>query len=270
MDHYAVVGNPIAHSKSPTIHALFAEQTGESLVYEKREAPLDDFEASVKTFFSQANAKGLNVTVPFKEQAWQMCDSRTERAEIAGAVNTLLRDSEGGIVGDNTDGIGLVTDLKKQGGVLKGKKILIVGAGGAVRGILQPILRECPAQVSICNRTESKAKILAELVSSLGNVDHGSFESYTTAFDIVINGTSASLSGDLPPLSNSVVASHTICYDMMYGADETVFNRWARRQGARMMIDGLGMLVEQAAEAFYLWRDIRPETEGVMATLRAI
>jgi len=270
MDLYAVIGNPIAHSKSPLIHSMFAEQTGESMVYEKIEAPLDEFNETVTIFFAQNHGKGLNVTVPFKEQAWELCYSRTERAELAGAVNTLFLDNQGQICGDNTDGIGLVIDIKKQGIELKGKKVLIVGAGGAVRGILQPILKEHPAQICICNRTVSKAEALTKMMKGLGEIEFGSFESFNEAFDIVINGTSASLNGELPPLQSAIITKHTVCYDMMYGSEETVFNAWARSKGALKVIDGLGMLVGQAAEAFSIWRGVRPQTRHVMTALRSM
>ena len=270
MDLYAVVGNPIGHSKSPLIHSMFAEQTGETMVYEKIEAPLDEFNKTVTHFFAQDNGKGLNVTVPFKEQAWELCSSRTERAELAGAVNTLFLDERGQICGDNTDGVGLVADIKQQGIELKGKKILIVGAGGAVRGILQPILKEYPAELCICNRTVSKAEALAQMMTGLGDIAFGSFESFSEAFDIVINGTSASLNGELPPLQGTIITKNTVCYDMMYGAEETIFNQWAKSQGALKVIDGLGMLVGQAAEAFSIWRGVRPQTEQVMTALRSM
>jgi len=283
MDRYAVVGHPIAHSKSPMIHEMFAKQTNQNLVYEKIEAPVNGFESCVTDFFSASNGKGLNVTVPFKERAWDLCADRTERAELAGAVNTLYLDQNRNICGDNTDGVGLVSDLKKHGVDLHGKKILILGAGGAVRGVLQPILKEQPEKVFICNRTESKAAVLVDVFGHLGKLESGPFSAFDngnagsentnkecTGFDLIINGTSASLSGDLPPISNSVITARTVSYDMMYAEHETVFNRWASEAGASKTIDGLGMLVGQAAEAFSIWRGCSPETNEVMKKLRVL
>lgn len=267
-DQYAVVGNPISHSKSPLIHAMFADQTVQSLEYGKIEAPLDDFSLTVKAFFSKPEGKGLNVTVPFKEQAWEMCDKRSASAEKAGAVNTLYMDESGLLCGANTDGIGLVSDLKKHGASFKGKKILVLGAGGAVRGVLQPILEEEPAKVVVANRTQSKADALAELFQSDGAIESASFDGLEECFDIVINGTSASLSGALPPISASCISAATVAYDMMYGSEQTVFNQWAEEAGAAQTIDGLGMLVGQAAEAFRIWRGVMPETDNVMVALR--
>jgi shikimate dehydrogenase len=269
VDQYAVVGNPISHSKSPLIHEMFAAQTQQAMQYGKIESPLAEFEGRVGAFFAKEQGKGLNITVPFKERAWALCQSRSDRAELAGAVNTLFTDKEGRICGDNTDGIGLVSDLKSHGVVIKGKKVLIVGAGGAVRGVLQPILKELPELVFICNRTKSKAVSLAALFGGLGHVEGGGFDDAKGEFDLVINGTSASLAGDLPPISESLISSETVSYDMMYGSEATVFNRWAQSAGASITIDGLGMLAGQAAEAFYLWRGVRPETGQVIAALRA-
>ena len=270
LDYYAVVGNPIAHSKSPLIHSMFAKQTGQNLAYGKIKAPLDTFSELVLDFFAQNTQKGLNITVPFKEQAWAVCNTRTDRATLAGAVNTLYLDESGEICGDNTDGVGLVSDLKNNDVTLQGKKILIVGAGGAVRGVLQPILKEKPKSVVICNRTLSKADELVSIFKQLGDIKSSAFENLDESFDIVINGTSASLEGRLPPLPSHVIATHTVAYDMMYSQDETVFNAWAKQLGAGKVIDGLGMLVEQAAEAFFIWRKVRPATNDVMATIRAL
>jgi len=270
MDFYAVAGNPIGHSKSPMIHAMFAKQTTQGLDYGKIEVPLDAFKEFVADFFAQKNQKGLNITVPFKEQAWALCQVRTDRAELAGAVNTLYINEKGQLCGDNTDGVGLVNDLKNHKIALKGKKILIVGAGGAVRGVLQPILKEMPESVVLCNRTLSKADNLVSIFKALGNIKSSAFQNLDEAFDVVINGTSASLSGSLPPLPIHVISETTAAYDMMYSKDATVFNAWAKQYGAKKTIDGLGMLVEQAAEAFKLWRGVRPETLTVMTTIRAL
>lgn len=267
MDRYAVVGNPIAHSKSPLIHAQFAQKTGQSLEYTKIESPIDGFSECIKTFFDQGG-KGLNVTVPFKEDAWKLCSELSERAQLAGAVNTLFLDQQGKLCGENTDGIGLVNDLKQNGFKFQGKKILVIGAGGAVRGVLQPILNEQPIKLTISNRTLSKANALVDIFSSFGLVDSKSFEQLNEAYDLVINGTSASLDGALPNVSPGIFKSDTVVYDMMYAKEGTVFNHWAKQHGVEIAYDGLGMLVEQAAEAFFVWRGIRPETQEVIQLLR--
>lgn len=270
-DLYAVVGNPISHSKSPRIHSLFAAQTGEALEYTAIQAPMDAFESTVRDFFSKGG-KGLNVTVPFKEQAWRMADVRSERAEKAGASNTLYQDADGRVVADNTDGIGLVTDLTTNAGVsLGGKRVLVLGAGGAVRGVLGPVLAQQPGELVIANRTVAKAEALVELFADEAGTCELSatgFSEVDGAFDVIINGTSASLQGDLPPVSPAVVGGTTVVYDMMYSAGMTTFNQWAADHGAGRVLDGLGMLVEQAAEAFRVWRGVSPETAAVMDELR--
>ncbi|WP_020409181.1 shikimate dehydrogenase [Hahella ganghwensis] len=268
MDIYAVVGNPVAHSKSPKIHNLFASQTGQGLEYTAIQAPLDGFGNTVNNFFGNGG-RGLNVTVPFKEEAWKLAEERTARAELAGAVNTMYR-KNGILYGDNTDGAGLVRDLTVNNGLdLKGKRILILGAGGAVRGVLMPMLEQGPESVTLANRTVSKAQALVELFASYGQLEASGFGELTTSFDLIINGTSASLAGDLPPISPQVIGKNTVTYDMMYGNEATVFNAWAAQHGAVLCIDGLGMLVEQAAEAFTVWRGIRPKTGAVLEALRA-
>lgn len=269
-DYYAVVGNPIEHSKSPLIHAMFAKQTKQVLDYGKIKAPLNGFSEFVAQFFSQGHQKGLNITVPFKEQAWALCQCRTERAALAGAVNTFYLNGDRELCGDNTDGVGLVRDLKNNNVILTSKKVLVVGAGGAVRGVLQPILKENPECVVVCNRTLSKADELVSIFSPLGNIKSSCFQDLNQVFDVVINGTSASLAGSLPPLPEHVVGQNTVAYDMMYSQEMTIFNAWAKQLGAAKVIDGLGMLVEQAAEAFYLWRGVHPETLAVKATIRAL
>lgn len=268
-DRYAVMGNPIAHSKSPRIHRLFAEQTGEQLSYEPLLVPLDGFTDAVNQFFN-AGGKGLNVTVPFKEQAWQLAEVRSRRAEKAGAVNTLLLGKDERIYGDNTDGVGLVRDLIHNHGLtLKGARVLVLGAGGAVRGILSPLLSEMPECVVIANRTEEKAQQLASLFADEGLVYASSYAGLEgRIFDVVINGTSASLGGDVPPLPAGILAYGACCYDMMYGAEPTAFLQWAKAQGVTRLLDGLGMLVEQAAEAFSVWRQKRPDTAPVLQQLR--
>jgi shikimate dehydrogenase len=270
-DLYAVVGNPISHSKSPRIHSLFAQQTGEQLEYTAIQAPLDDFAGVVTGFFSRGG-QGLNVTVPFKEQAWKLADYRTVRAEKAGAANTLYMDADGHLMADNTDGTGLVTDLVTNHRVgLAGARVLVLGAGGAVRGVLGPLLAEGPGSLTLANRTVSKAEGLLQLFADSAGpatLEPCGFEAPDAPFDVIINGTSASLQGDLPPLNPAVIAADTVVYDMMYSLDATPFNQWALDQGATRVFDGLGMLVEQAAESFRVWRGMTPDTAPVIEALR--
>lgn len=268
MDRYAVFGNPIGHSKSPLIHRLFAAQTGEPLSYDALLAPLDDFTGFARAFF--AEGLGANVTVPFKEEAFRLADELTARAARAGAVNTLKRLDDGRLLGDNTDGAGLVRDLTVNAGLaLAGKRILLLGAGGAVRGVLEPLLAQQPAELVIANRTVEKAEALARLFADLGPVLASGFDWIDAPVDLIVNGTSASLAGELPPISPSLIRpGHTVCYDMMYAKEPTAFNRWAAEHGAARTLDGLGMLVEQAAEAFFVWRGVRPDSAPVLAELR--
>lgn len=270
-DLYAVVGNPISHSKSPRIHSLFAEQTGEAVEYTAIQAPLDDFAGTVRHFFERGG-KGLNVTVPFKEQAWTLAEHRTHRAELAGAANTLYPDQENRLVADNTDGVGIVRDLRDNHGVsLNGARLLILGAGGAVRGVLGPLLDEQPGGLVIANRTVARAEALVRLFARERHATPLSacgFEQVTGPFDVIINGTSASLQGDLPPIPADVIGADTVIYDMMYSLQTTTFNQWATEHGARRVFDGLGMLVEQAAESFCVWRGVHPETSAVIEELR--
>ena len=267
VDNYAVMGNPIGHSKSPQIHTLFADNTEQRIRYRTILVEVDGFAKAVNNFFTTGDL-GLSITVPFKEEAWQMAEIRTARAEKAGAVNTLWMDSEGKLHGDNTDGLGLVSDLKRNHQVtITGKRVLILGAGGAVRGVLEPILAEKPSELVIANRTVSKAKTLATLFAG-EPVSACGFEEIQGNFDLIINGTAASLQGEMPPVPASTVSSKTCCYDMMYGAEPTVFNQWANSLGAAQTIDGLGMLVEQAAEQFAIWRQVRPDTTEVLTALR--
>ena len=269
IDHYAVFGNPIEHSKSPEIHRNFAELTGEAVVYEKQLVDVDSFESAATAFFK--TGKGLNITVPFKLEAYSFAARLTERARRAGAVNTLAMQTDGTILGDNTDGIGMVSDIVDNlGWIVENKKVLILGAGGAVRGILQPLLDQNPKALVIANRTVEKAKQLAKGFSELGSVEGCGFEHLSDfKFDIVINGTSASLAGDLPPLPDTLLAKGACCYDMMYGAEPTVFMHWAKEHGATAVADGLGMLVGQAAESFKLWRGVKPEVQSVIEKQRA-
>lgn len=262
-DRYAVFGNPISHSKSPRIHAEFARQTGQDLAYEAIEAPLDDFAGAVRAF-RDAGGRGANVTVPFKEQAYLLASERTERADAAGAVNTLVFQGAE-ILGDNTDGAGLVNDLVDNLGCdPAGRRILLLGAGGAARGVGLPLMEREPAELFIANRTAYKARELSARFDCYG----GGFDALAgRRFDLVVNATAASLAGELPPLPDGLFAPGALAYDMMYGRD-TPFLAFARAQGARVT-DGLGMLVEQAAEAFRVWRGVRPATAPVIALLRA-
>lgn len=261
-DRYAVFGNPVSHSKSPRIHALFAAQTGQDMRYEARQAPLDGFAAAVRAFIA-AGGRGANVTVPFKEEAFRLATELTPRARAAGAVNTLSFDGEA-IRGDNTDGAGLVRDLKANLGCdPAGKRILLIGAGGAARGVVLPLLDERPATLCVANRTAAKA---TQLAAAFG-VEGGGFEALAgRAFDLVINATSAGLSDAALPLPAGVFAPQALAYEMLYGR-ETPFMAQARAVGCSVA-DGLGMLVEQAAEAFFVWRGVRPETAPVLAALR--
>lgn len=266
---YAVVGNPVSHSLSPRIHARFAAQTGENLSYEAIELPRDEFEAGVRGLVKRGYA-GLNVTLPFKREAREISDRLSPRAEDAGAVNTLTL-QEDGITGDNTDGAGLVRDLCANLGIsLASRRILLVGAGGAARGVLAPLLDCQPESVVIANRTARRAVDLAHRFAGRGDIRAKEFDALgNTAFDLVINATAAGLAGDLPPLPASVIAETTICYDLMYDlAAATAFVAWARDNGAAEAWDGLGMLVEQAAESFRLWRGVQPDSKDVLAMLR--
>ncbi|MGX4642039.1 shikimate dehydrogenase [Massilia sp. SYSU DXS3249] len=267
VDKYCVIGNPIAHSKSPEIHPVFALQTGQQLVYERCLAPLDGFAATVRALVAQGY-KGANVTVPFKIEAAHLATRLTERARAAGAVNTLSF-LDGEIVGDNTDGPGLVADIVRNAGVsLAGKRILLLGAGGAARGILLPFLQERPASILVANRTVATAEALATNFAGHGApVTACGFADIAGPYDIVVNATSSSLAAELPPIPASAFARGTLALDIMYGSEPTPFMAFAAGEGADTR-DGLGMLVEQAAEAFAVWRGVRPDTAEVFNTLR--
>ena len=267
-DRYVVIGNPIAHSKSPDIHARFAQQTGQVLSYERLLAPLDDFAGSVNQFIA-AGGRGANVTVPFKLEAFHLATDLSPRAQAAGAVNTLTFE-RGQIFGDNTDGVGLVRDIVRNAGVaLAGKRVLLLGAGGAARGVILPVLAEELTQLVIANRTVARAVALSAAFSAKpGQLAASSFADLAGHFDIVINATSASLSAEVPDLPPALIGAHSFVYDMMYGAQPTVFMQRAAQQGATVR-DGLGMLVEQAAESFFLWRGVRPDTAPVYDWLRS-
>ena len=267
MDKYAVIGNPIKQSMSPVIHSAFARETHQDLEYGKLFAEVDEFKAVVDPFFAEG-AFGLNVTAPFKLDAFRYADSLTERAQTAGAVNTLALQKDGSLLGDNTDGPGLVSDIRDHlGWTIAGKKVLVLGAGGATRGTLLPLLKEQPARLHIANRTASKAVQLAEDFAAYGTLSAGGLDDIPADFDLIINASAAGLSGERPQIDESVIGPDCCAYDMVYGAEPTAFMRWAEPLGARTA-DGLGMLVGQAAEAFYLWRGVRPSMAPVMAMLR--
>lgn len=267
-DRYAVFGNPVGHSRSPDIHHAFAAQRSDNLVYERIEAPVDDFAAAVATFFDHKGC-GANVTVPFKEQAHDLCDRLSQRARQAGAVNTLWR-ADGQLQGDNTDGAGLVADLcHNQGWRLAGRRVLLLGAGGAVRGVLGPLLAQGPSKVVIANRTVARAEALVTRFSDLGvPLSAVGLSQLQGPFDVLINAISAGLHDEMPNLDATLVGPDTVAYDMLYGAEPTPFIRWAEHHNAKASCDGLGMLVEQAAEAFHVWRGWRPDTAPVLAQLR--
>ncbi len=265
-DKYAVIGNPIEHSKSPQIHAAFAGQTSQDLVYERILG--ENFADDAGAFFG-AGGKGLNVTVPFKLDAFEFADELSTRAQAAGAVNTLIKLADGNIRGDNTDGTGLVTDLGCNHLFnFAGAKILLLGAGGASRGVLRPLLQQYPARLLIANRTVAKATQLAALAQSDMVSGCGFDDLEGQEFDLIINGTASGLSGEVPPIPGNCLADGGWTYDMMYATEPTAFVKWGRQHGAGKALDGLGMLVEQAAESFYLWRGVRPDTSAVIDTLR--
>ncbi|WP_427184117.1 shikimate dehydrogenase [Bordetella bronchialis] len=271
---YAVIGNPVAHSRSPRIHAMFGEQTGIALEYGLLAAPLDGFEATVRGFFA-GGGRGLNVTVPFKQQAWTLASPRlSERARLAGAVNTLWQ-RDGALHGCNTDGIGLVADLRALGMDLTGARVLMVGAGGAARGVLQPLAEAGCARIHIVNRTPEKAHTLAaEWLRATGaaspTVSAGALDEAHKGgpWDVVVNATASSLGDAAPDLPGGLYAEGALAYDMMYGAQPTPFMRQAQADGAAATADGLGMLVGQAAESFFIWHGVRPDAEPVLAALR--
>ena len=268
VDNYCVMGNPVEHSKSPVIHHAFAEQVGHDIYYQSILVERDGFETALAEFQS-LGGKGLNITVPFKEDAWRAVDVLSPRAGKAGAVNTIWFEN-GKRHGDNTDGIGLVHDLLHHEIDIRQKKILILGAGGAVRGILEPVLEQGPAAVLIANRTPARAEALVRLFPEFSGLDFCDLTrlGQRGEFDVVINATSAGLTGDLPTLPDMVIADGGCCYDLVYGDKDTPFVTWARHSRAGVVLDGLGMLVEQAAESFTLWRGVRPETQPVIEMLR--
>ncbi len=270
LDSYAVIGNPVLHSKSPLIHTAFAQQTNQAMQYVALLAPLDGFQATVQDF-RQQGGKGLNVTVPFKLEAYQLATRLTERAGIAQAVNTL-RFENGEILGDNTDGVGLVRDIECNLGIpLAEKRVLLLGAGGAARGVILPLLQHKPSLLAIANRTPEKAVALRKQFNTYGDIAANDFMYFAgERFDIIINATSASLHDALPELPASVFAQAALAYDMMYRQEPTPFLKFALQNGAFRIADGIGMLVEQAAESFFIWRNVRPQTKPVIAQLKSL
>jgi shikimate dehydrogenase len=268
-DRYGVVGHPVGHSWSPFIHGLFARDSGQDMSYRLYDFIPEEFEPRVRDFFT-LGGRGLNVTVPHKIAAIEIATELTTRAAHAGAVNTLAAQGNGTILGDNTDGAGLVRDLcDNLGLVIIRRRILIIGAGGATRGVIAPLLALEPAEVVIANRTPHRAIDLANAFAKLGSVQGVGIRDISGgAFDLVINATSASLSGELPVIPDSVVGPTTVCYDMAYGKTDTPFLQWSLRSGCERAIQGWGMLVEQAAESFRVWRGARPSTGSVLAALK--
>jgi shikimate dehydrogenase len=268
-DQYGVVGHPVAHSWSPFIHGMFARQTGEQLIYRLHDVVPQDFRAYVLDFFSRGG-RGLNVTVPHKVAAAELANELTPRAERATAVNTLAVQRDNRVLGDNTDGAGLVHDLRDNLSVnLAGRRVLIVGAGGATRGVIAPLLVLRPAELVIANRTADRAHALAKDFHDVGAVRGCGFDDLgDVAYDVVINATSASLAGEVPAIPPGAIKSDSLCYDMAYSKGDTPFLKWARETGCERAVQGWGMLVEQAAESFQLWRGVRPQTRPVLEALR--
>jgi shikimate dehydrogenase len=267
-DQYAVIGNPITHSKSPLIHAEFAKNTQQDMQYKAIEIELDGFKSGLEQLKAEG-FKGINITVPFKEIAWHTISHKSDYAQRAGAINTIVFNNDGSMFGDNTDGIGLCRDLTDNNAVsLTHKRILLLGAGGAARGVIEPLLSYLPTELVIANRTASKAHDLAELFAGFGNISGVGYEALTGRFDVVINATSASLQGTVPPLPDTLLNAGSCCYDMMYSDTDTAFITWAKQHSAAKTIDGLGMLIEQAAEAFRLWRGVKPATQLLIQQLK--
>jgi shikimate dehydrogenase len=265
VDRYGVMGFPVSHSRSPIIHRLFALQTNQNMQYELLQVAPDKLETAVMQF-QRTGGKGLNITVPHKRAVAEMVDAASERANVAGAVNTLVF-KDGHIYGDNTDGIGLQIDLKLNLGLkLEDANILILGAGGATRGIVAPLLEEKPASLVIANRTVARAEAIAEIFSANGPVSACSFSDVKTLpiYDLVINATSAGVKGEIPPYPAAAISDHTFCYDLSYGLNPTPFSQWAAEQGAARSVMGWGMLVEQAAASFHIWRGVHPDTTAVL------
>jgi len=267
-ERYAVIGHPIGHSLSPRIHAMFAQQTGQAIRYEAIDVRPEQLAATLHAFFARGG-RGLNVTVPHKQTVLPLLHALSERARRARAVNTIV-DEMAGLLGDNTDGVGLIRDLRANLRVkVEKRRVLLLGAGGAARGVLGPLLALRPAELVIANRGDERAQGLAREFAGDGTVRSQLMTELTGEFGLIVNATAASLQGTLPPLPAGLVGRTTVCYDLAYGLQPSAFVRWARGQGAARAYMGLGMLVEQAAESFWLWRGVRPQTEPVLAALRA-
>jgi shikimate dehydrogenase len=268
-DRYAVIGHPIAHSRSPQIHSLFAQQTHQDMMYSAIDVTPQDLAPRLREFFA-AGGGGLNVTVPHKQSVIALTGSLSARARTAGAANTIVKDAHGQLLADNTDGVGLVRDLTQNLRIaVSARRVLLLGAGGAARGVLAPLLELKPRELVIANRSVERARALAHAFAQLGPVSASGFAALDgDCFDLIVNATAASLQSELPPLPLCVLGAATICYDLVYANSDTRFTHWAREHGAVQAHMGLGMLVEQAAESFYLWRGMRPDTKPVLSLLR--
>ena len=270
MDKYVVFGNPISHSKSPLIHGLLAEQTNQAIEYTYIEADTDKFTQAVFAF-RDSGGKGCNVTSPFKDEAFQLADKHTEGALLAETANTLIFNDDGTISAETTDGAGFLLDLKNNEAPLTGKRILLIGAGGAAKGVIKQLLETKPALLSICNRTVSKAELLVERFNSFGEINAISAEDLETLalpYDLIINSTSASLHGQLPPVPPVIFTGCSFVYDMAYANEPTIFINWAKEHEVPVVIDGLGMLVGQAAESFEIWRNVKTDIPPVLEAVR--
>ncbi|HEY9181809.1 MAG TPA: shikimate dehydrogenase [Gammaproteobacteria bacterium] len=264
-DRYGVVGHPVEHSRSPLIHTVFARQTGQNLTYELLDCEPAAFETAVRGF-GAAGGKGLNVTLPHKEAAFELCDEHSDAARLAGAVNTISIDA-GRLHGDNTDGVGFIRDVTvNQRQPLMGRRIVVLGAGGAARGVLGPLLAEQPAEIVVANRTLDRAEQLVAAFGRHPRLRAASFAELANLppFDVLVNATSAGLKGEAPPFPTSLVGPESFCYDLVYGSNDTPFVTWALAQGAARAVQGWGMLVEQAAESFWIWRGVRPDTRQLL------
>ncbi|MBM23674.1 MAG: shikimate dehydrogenase [Gammaproteobacteria bacterium] len=266
MDVYGVIGNPINHSKSPKIHLLFGQQVDHDIYYQKIPATDENFIATTERFFTEGG-KGLNITVPFKEKAFQLADSLSKNAQICGSVNTFTFSEDGRIHGESTDGIGLIIDLKNNQISLENTRILILGAGGATRGIIPMIFASSVGSVVLCNRTMAKAELLQEEFLPYGEIICQTSEQLSGKFDLIINATSASLSGQIPDMPDSIIP-RSVCYDLSYSYGDTPFQRWTKQNNSLKSLQGWGMLVEQAAESFYIWRGVRPKTKEIIQRLQ--
>ena len=270
MDKYVVFGNPISHSKSPLIHSLLAEQTAQNIEYTYIEAELGKFNEAVYAFRA-SGGKGCNVTSPFKDDAFKLADHHTEGALLAETANTLIFNDDGTISAETTDGAGFLLDLKNNNAPLTGKRILLIGAGGAAKGVIKPLLDTKPELLSICNRTKEKANILVERFNTFGEINAitaDELENLSQPYDLIINSTSASLHNQLPPVPASIFKDCSFVYDMAYANEPTIFINWAKEQGAQTVIDGLGMLVGQAAESFEIWRQVKTDIPPILAAVR--